>query len=729
MTGIAQRYWRRIVASSAVYAAAGWAAVEALTTVVERFGLPGWLGSLVIAAYVAGLPVTIFLVWRTAGKERRLSFASFAGSMAFLLLATGALFWFTRSPEAEMATVAVLPCAMDADGNAVQRGDGFAEDIHARLSRVDSIRIISWNSSLFVREKGYGPKQVSELLHANRVLECDMRSGGERITVSARLVDPAQDRVLWNRNYDFVAADLGTVVTEISGTVLDVLSTPVQAEEMARVNHLGTFSPEAFDLLLQARSIEKPGVAQRPNNPVSESLVRQALELDPNYAEAMVHLSDIYLYRAVAEEMNDIEQLREWVKEARRLAERALELDPQIWNARHQIARACGLLEGYLGEPCAPGEMERLRLEECEVRGDTAEGWLCRNATAETEEEYDKTLQRWLELEPTSVDANMQYMNDLADHDHPLSDVLGVLETIHFLDPDDKRPFGMLSNILRRYGHLDEVLAWRMGASEDQWPAGFPWQLARLGTDYMNLGLYEEAKRIGLETWETRRASSTHFLPLLLARFGEDKRAAEMVEWMADTVAAASDSSDPWILAASFHAAISRDYLRAKALYEKYLGGADLSTACGDDNDCVVTNALQLHHIEQTLGNEAEAEVWLQTALGHVDHDPATGSPTQQDVFLLTATGRHQEAIRLLREGVFAWTLMGERYDLEFPVYFVDGNAMLDPLRDEPEFQLLLDDYDAHLEPMREQVLKASRSGDWAAIRQQTFEREGIDFH
>jgi TolB-like protein/tetratricopeptide (TPR) repeat protein len=725
MTGTTKTYWRRIVASSAVYAVAGWAAVEALTTIIERFALPEWLEPLCIALYVSGLPVTVYLVWRAAGRERRLTWPSFLGAMGFLLIATGALFWFTRPPEAEVNTVAVLPCAMDAGMETVQRGDGFAEDIHARLSRVDSIRIISWNSSLFVREKGYGPKQIAELLHANRVLECRMHSGGDRIAVTARLVDPAEDRVLWDRDYDFVAADLGTVVTEITGTVLDVLSTPVQASEKKRVKNIGTFSPEAYDLLLQARSLETSnGVL----DPKAESLVTQALELDPNYAEAMVLLSDIYLLKAVAQEMDDTEQLRGWVKEARRLAQRALELDPEIWNARQQFATACGLLEEYLGEPCAPGKMEQLRREECEVRGETAEGWACRNGLAGSKEEHDEALKRWLELEPTSMEGNMQYMGDLDTSGEPLSEVLKVFETLHILDPDDRRPYGLLSNLLRHHGFLDEVLAWRMGAFNDEWPAGHPWQLARLGTDYMNLGLYEQARRIGLETWETRRASSIHFLPLLLARFGEQERAAEMVEWLADTVADASGSDNSLLLAASFHASVSRDYPRAKELYESYLGGRELATVCDGDEGCVVTIALQLHHVEQSLGHETEAEKWLRLVLAHADRDPEEGSPTQQSVFLLIAEGRHQDAIRLLREGVFTWSDPTNWDDLDFPVYFVDGNAMLDPLRDEPEFQLLLDDYNAYLEPMRERVLTASGSGDWEALRQQTFEREGIGF-
>jgi TolB-like protein len=726
MAGPGRTYWRRIVASFAVYAAGGWGVVEAITMIVERFGLPAWLQPLCVALYVAGMPVTIYLVWRTAGRDRRLTWPSFIGVMAFLLAATGTLFWFARAPEAEMNTVAVLPCVMDAGTNAVQRGDGFAEDIHARLSRVDSVRIISWNSSLFVREKGYGPQQIAELLHANRVLECNMRSGAERIAVSARLVDPAGDRVLWNRNYDFAATDLGTVVTEITGTVLDVLSAPVQAEEMARVNHLGTFSPEAYDLLLQARSAAAPGAAQRLDSPDLESLVGQALALDPDYADALVVLSEIYLEKAVAKEMEDMEQLRGWVREARRLAQRALDLDPEIWKARRQYAVACKLLENYLGEPCTAGEVERLNREECEVRGNTAEGWACRNAQAETEEEFDASLQQWLDLEPTSVEANMQYMGDLDDHGEPLSTVLGVFETLRVLDPDDRRPYGLLSNILRRHGYLDEVLAWRMGAFEDEWPGGHPWLLARLGTDYMNLGLYDEAKRIGLETWETRRASSIHFLPLLLARSGEQERAAEMIEWLAESIAVASGSHDEWLFAASFHASTSRDYPRAKSLFEKYLGGEELTTVCDGDDDCVVTTALQLHHVERSLGNEVAAEEWLQLALAITDQDPEAAAPSQQRVFLTNAEGRHQEAIRLLREGVFSWAHTSGRYDLEFPVYFIDGHAMLDTLRDESEFQRLLDEYDAYLEPMRERVRTASLSGDWKTIRQQTYEREGI---
>jgi len=176
------RYWRRVLASSAVYAAGGWAVVEALTTVIDRFGLPTWLGTLVTALYVAGLPVTAFLVWRTAGEDRRLDMPSFLGAMVLLAAITAAMFWFTRPPPvAPEHLVAVLPCEFAGDPDQSYRAEGLAEDVHARLSRVEAVRISSWNSSLFVTEKGYGTEQIVDLLHTDRLVRCRMRSDPDRV--------------------------------------------------------------------------------------------------------------------------------------------------------------------------------------------------------------------------------------------------------------------------------------------------------------------------------------------------------------------------------------------------------------------------------------------------------------------------------------------------------------------------------------------------------------------
>lgn len=730
MSSTTAKYWRRILASSAVYAAAGWAVVEASLTVIERFGLPAWLSSLVIALYISGLPITIFLVWRSAGIDRKVSLTAFLGAISFLGLGTIAIFWFTRPPLDD--TIAILPCAVDNEDVDADRAEGFAEDIHTRLSRVDALKVISWNSSLFVRDRGFDSMQIAETLNINRLLRCHMNSNGGRLSVSAELLDPGSGRVFWSHDYDFSALELGTVVTELSRTLLDVLHAPAEAAELNRVNDIGTLSPEAYDLYLRAQGADAGRILRPPGGGTTlanddhdgadpDALLRRALEIDSGYAEAMVILAINNLHRAMAQEFEDMDELLSWIREARSLSHRALDVDSDILNARMNLATVCDLLGEYFGEPCAPGEIEQLLLEECQVRGETAGGWACRVEIGDDEEEINVALQRWLELEPTSVEGNMQYMSMLHDAGAPFLEVLTVFETLRTLEPDDRRPFGLVSNMLRNDGMLDEVLAWRFGSVEDRLPEDFPWHLARLGTDYMNLGLYEQAMELGLMTWETRRASATHFLPILWVRAGERDRASAAVDWMAENIVSASGSNAAWLMSADFYASVSRDFERAKELYERALGAGGLVHACEGDDECVTINALRLAHIEKVLGNDTDAANWLREAQYVFERISDESQIAAVEPSLRTVQGRYEEAIQKLRDGVFNWH--GAWRDLTFPIYLIEGNAYLDPLRDLPEFQQLLDDYHSYLRPMQERVLRASESGDWGTLRQRTYRR------
>jgi len=732
-------YWRRVVAASAVYAAGGWAVVEALTTVIDRFGLPAWLGTLVTAVYVTGLPVTAFLVWRTAGEERRLTMSSFLGAMALLVLGTAAIFWFTRPPApAPQHLLAVLPCEFSGDAKQAYRAEGLAEDVHARLSRVDAVKISSWNSSLFVAEKGYGTEQIVDLLHTDRLVRCRMRSDPDRVELSAELIDPEDQQVLWSRDYDFVAADLGTVVTELTSALLDALSTPVQAAERERVNNLGTFSPEAYDLYLQARIASSWNSRRQSTSDwggmdrlaAADGLVTQALQIDPNFAAALALKADILTDIVVSRDFENMDELKGRLYEARSLSQRALDADPGVFGARPVLAGVCGLLGEYYNEPCQDGQRERLLREECEIRGDTAEGWACRTRVLPEPDDI-AALERWLELEPTSVDANMMNMGLLMSRDAPFAEVLGVFDTVRALAPDDTRPYGMISNSLRRVGRLDEVLAWRYGGFDDLLPEGEPWLLARLATDYMNLGLDDLAEKPGVLTAETRPASAVHFMPFLWKRLGQTERAVELLEWQ---VATSTDPGNEAGLshAASWFAVVLGDYARAKELYDKVLSRRDLDDLCHGGDDCIADEAMLLAHIERSLGNEDAAAAWLDMAEDAMRRmaadDDLAGSPSGPSLLearLLVLKGNKKEAVRALRDVVFRWD--GDD-DLSLPIYVLESSPVFDPLRDQPEFEQLIEDYRVALEPMRQRVLEAERSGDWESLRRRTYQRaEMID--
>ena len=126
-----------------------------------------------------------------------------------------------------------------------------------------------------------------------------------------------------------------------------------------------------------------------------------------------------------------------------------------------------------------------------------------------------------------------------------------------------------------------------------------------------------------------------------------------------------------------------------------------------------------LAHIGNATGREAEADTWLQVAQEATGDTRATDLPWGLGAKLLTAQGRYKEAIGLLRETVFDWR--GDD-DLSVPIYLLEYDPLFDPLRDMAGFQQLLDDYHAHLAPMRERALEAWRSGGWAALRDRAYQ-------
>jgi len=663
--------------------------------------------------------VTVFLVWKTAGPERKAGPASILGSALFLLLATAGLFWATRPAPVPAASVAaVLPCDFEGDSDYAYQAEGLPEDVHARLSRVSAVKISSWNSSLFVWDKGYAPEKIAEVLHVDRLVQCRMKSGPDRIELTARVIDPAAGSELWEKRYDFAPTDLGTVVTELAGTLLNVLGSTAEASESARLNDLGTFSPEAYDLYLQARYQAGRSDREEGARDAAEQLLTRALAIDPDYAEALVLKAQIYLNRSVSQEFQSMDEPHAWILEARTLSQRALALDPGVFKARNNLATVCGLLGGYYDEPCPDGEADRLRGEECKIRGDTAEGWACwHRVLAGRGEDNTQALKRWLALEPTSIDANMQYMGELWAGDERPDQALDVFDTLRALYPNDERPLGFISNLLRGDGRLDEVLAWRYGANGDAEP-GNPWLLARLATDYINLGLYEQARDIGLKTWATRRASAMHFMPQLWVYFGQKEQAVEAEQWLAQTIGGSSGQADARLRLAAFYAATLHDNQRAQAEYEGVLGDRGLEEVC-QDTACVRDNVILLADLANARGDRQQAARWLDMA-----QQAAAGEGPDEvaGILLLIAQGRHQEALGLLRDRVLNWSTTDDGF-LIFPLLFLAQDARFDPLREKPEFQQLLDEYDARLEPQRRRVQEAERTGDWEALRRRTYQR------
>jgi TolB-like protein len=733
------RYWRRILVSSAVYAAGGWAVVEALTTVVTRLGLPESLAALITALYLAGLPVTVFLVWRTAGEERRLTIPAFAGAMICLVIVTAAIFWITRPPSAPEQLVAVLPCEFAGDAAQAYRAEGIAEDVHARLSRVDAVKMLSWNSSLYARDEGYDIQRIAAVLDVDRIIKCHLRSIEERIELDTELLDTRAEEVLWSGDYDFVAADLGTVVTNLAGVLLDVLGARASAAERERVDDLGTFSPEAYDLYLQARAAYQAMRWTREGSIDDlarvEALLDEALRIDPDFIAALRSRAFVYMRRAQALDFAHAGAIRELLDNARAASLHALDLDSGSGGFRGILREVCEMGRMFFDDDCSAEDELRLIREECEVLGDTAEGWACRfSLMAETGEDNRPALERWLELEPTSISAHMQDMYFRSLPGGATADVVTVLDTVHALAPDNRRPFGLISNLLRSEGRLDEVIAWRFRLFGDQRPTNWAHRMSRAATDYMNLGLYDEARALGELAWETHRTTTLRFLPQLWTVLGEPDKAAAVLAWAVDALGA--ESARPLIRPAFDVAGLLRRFDWAETLYVRALATADLPGLCEGEDYCIAWHALRLAQIKRALGKEDEAARWMAAAEAAFEREPpylrgedsAVRTKALEGV-LRILQGRHEEAVATLAEAIDAWEVPAGVWgfeDLAVPLYRLEVDAFFEPLRERSDFAAVLERYRAYLEPMRLRVLSAEETGDWEVIRRRTYELAGL---
>jgi TolB-like protein len=730
------RYWRRILVSSAVYAAGGWAVVEALTTVVTRLGLPESLAALITALYLAGLPVTVLLVWRTAGEERRLTIPAFIGAMICLVIVTAAIFWVTRpQPAAPEQLIAVLPCEFAGDPAQAYRAEGIAEDVHARLSRVDAVKMLSWNSSLYARDEGYDTRRIAAVLDVDRIVKCHLNSTAERIELNTELLDTRAEEVLWSGDYDFVAADLGTVVTDLAGVLLDALGARASAAERERVDDLGTFSPEAYDLYLQARAAYQAMHWSREGGfddlAGVERLLDEALRIDPDFVSALWGRAFAYMRRAHAMDFEDTGAIRALLDEARALSLHALDLDPGRGGFREILREVCEMGRVFFGDDCSVEEELRLIREECAVLGDTAAGWACRfSLMAETGEDNRPALERWLELEPTNISAHMQDMYFRSLSGGVSADVVSVLDTVHALAPDNRRPFGLISNLLRSEGRLDEVIAWRFRLFGDQRPTNWAHRMSRAATDYMNLGLYDEARALGEVAWETHRTTTLRFLPQLWTMLDEPDKAEAVLAWAVDALGA--ESARPLIRPAFDVAGLLRRFDWAEALYVRALAAADLPGLCEGEDYCIAWHALRLVQVKRALGKEDEAKQWMATAEAAFEREPsylrgedAAVRTRALEGVLRVVQGRHEEAVAALAEAIDAWEVPVGVWgfeDLAVPLYRLQSDAFFDPLRERSDFAAVLDRYRAYLEPMRLRVVRAEQTGDWEAIRRRTYE-------
>ena len=231
-----------------------------------------------------------------------------------------------ESPESP--SIAVLPFAnMSADKENQYFSDGLAEEIINALTRLPGLRVIARTSAFRFRDE-QDLRKVGDALGVRTLLEGSVRKSGQKLRITAQLIDVADDSHIWSERFDRELDDVFAIQDEISEAIVEKLHLSLGAGGFAKRKRANI---QAFEALLEGRhyfSQFTPKAAER-----ALASVERALSLEPNYPEALVlqafyHVMLAYMFTDPREE----------IPQAKALAERALKLDPQHGEAQATVA-------------------------------------------------------------------------------------------------------------------------------------------------------------------------------------------------------------------------------------------------------------------------------------------------------------------------------------------------------------------------------------------------------
>lgn len=274
-----------------------------------------------------GGPVSSRRIWL------RVSFI--AAALAVIAIAVAVAFWLRRgerrSPgvatEASAPSIAVLPFVDMSSGKDQEYfSDGLAEELLNSLARIAELRVTARTSSFQFKGKNEDLRAVGEKLSVGAILEGSVRKEGQRVRITAQLIKTADGFHLWSQTYERELNDIFAVQEEIADSVANALklkllgSKPIIPSSRAK-------NTEAYNAYLQGRYFYE----QRGDRDLEKAIgyYEQAIKLDPNYAPAWAGLAISHSVQADSGEV----PVEEGYREARKAAERALALDPNLAEA------------------------------------------------------------------------------------------------------------------------------------------------------------------------------------------------------------------------------------------------------------------------------------------------------------------------------------------------------------------------------------------------------------
>lgn len=694
---------RKVFRTLGGYAVVVFVILQLMDAAVEPLRLPDWFPTAVVVTLILGFPLVFVLAWqfditgqglrktRSAGLlTRAQSFVLFGG----MFLATGALglamFQFyagvfagsgaaqapaqalieQRSFSAPENSIAVLPFAdLSEAGDQAHFSDGIAEEILNLLAQVEGLHVAARTSSFAFRNPQQDIREIGRALNVRTLLEGSIRTAGNRIRMTAQLINVDDGYHIWSHTYDRELTDVFALQDEVASSIATALvdSFAGLAEKpAARTQNLAAFEAYRTGRLHWWR--RSPQELQR-----AIELFAKALEHDAQFAPAYAAIADSWILLSL---YGNVDQMRA-IERAQPMIEKALAIDPESAEAFAALGLARMQIEQFDSAESALRQAVRLNDDYIPARL-----WLANLLGGQGRiPEQGLVLKEAMALDPLNELLAINYAGNLStqgDYDGATQ----LLADLIMLKPDSV-------NLLRTMAghsidHGDLVEGWRFARRAYDLEPDSPVVVKTLAYAWMELGDLEMSEELLLEALElagdNTELRAQHFTLLLASGRLEEAESSIRQLFGNDVESLPENFQRYYHFQTAMVRLLGEDLRAALDEFEQAIdpeGGKSFS----GDQLVSLTMAAFLH---AELGNPEMAEQRLGEAEMAIHRAHINGIEDSDlyytETSILVMRGKYEEAVQAFQQA----------YDHGFRrAWVLKIDDRLDPLRQHPDFLVL----------------------------------------
>jgi adenylate cyclase len=322
---------RKVYSVAVAYLIGGWALAQGIAQVLPVFDIPIWVVRLIVLLIILGFPVALLLSW------------------FFDLTRYG----IVRTPDLDASSINTVRSVRDSGGDDSTEksiavlpfndvspskdhayfGEGIAEELLGALAKVDGLRVAARRSSFWFKDKEAELGEIASKLNVGHVLEGSVRRDGNRVRITAELIDACDGFTIWSETYEREMHGIFSLQDEITRSIVDTLKLKLAISPSRPAR-----SADAYDAYLEGLVYSDKNT--EPELRKSLEFFQQALEKDPKFSRAWTGIAKAWLWLADAY----VPPLEAYPR-VRDAALRALELDEEEAEAHVYLAETKRILD------------------------------------------------------------------------------------------------------------------------------------------------------------------------------------------------------------------------------------------------------------------------------------------------------------------------------------------------------------------------------------------------